>query len=235
MSPNAPRPVGLSRSAKMNKIAKITSDDKPRHGNTKVAREDWLRAARNTLVNRGVAEVKILTLATELDVARSSFYAYFTDRADLQDALLDEWEARNTRCIVEKCAQPSDSIAQAVCAFFECFIDPTLFDQGLDFAVREWSRRSKTVRAKIDTADSARIAALTATFARHGFDAEQADARARIVYFMQLGYHALEVKEPMEARMARLKPYLIGFTGLVPSDADVAAFTTRASALEAGR
>ena len=219
----------------MTKTQTQEPDTKPRHGNTKVSRDDWLRAARNTLVHKGVGEVKILTLATELNVARSSFYAYFTDRADLKEALLEDWEARNTRCIVEKCAQPSDSIAQAVCAFFECFIDPALFDQGLDFAVREWSRRSKTVRAKIDTADRARIAALTATFARHGFDSEQADARARIVYFMQLGYNALEVKEPMALRMARLRPYLMGFTGEVPSDADVAAFTARATALEAGQ
>jgi len=73
------------------------------------------------------------------------------------------------------------------------------------------------------------------TFARHGFDSEQADARARIVYFMQLGYHALEVKEPMALRMARLRPYLMGFTGQVPSDADVAAFVARATALEAGQ
>lgn len=216
----------------MNKVTTIAPDEKPRHGNTKVSREDWLHAARNTLVNKGVGEVKILTLASELDVARSSFYAYFTDRAELMNALLDEWETRNTRCIVEKCAQPADSIAQAVCAFFECFIDPDLFDQGLDFAVREWSRRDNTVRAKIDAADRDRITALIALFARHGFDAEQADARARIVYFMQLGYHALEVKEPMAVRMARLRPYLLGFTGQVPSEADIAAFTARATALE---
>ncbi|MEL6640420.1 MAG: TetR/AcrR family transcriptional regulator [Pseudomonadota bacterium] len=208
--------------------------EKPRHGNTKVTREDWLQAARNVLVHQGVGEVKILALATELGVARSSFYAYFADRADLKAALLAEWEARNTRCIVEKCNQPKESIGDALCGFFECFIDPTLFDQGLDFAVREWSRRDVKVRAKIDAADHQRLAALTGVFVRHGFDDEEADARARIVYFMQLGYHALEVKEPMEVRMSRLRPYLKGFTGEEPSEAEIAAFQRRAMALEAG-
>ena len=154
--------------------------DKARHGNSKVTRDDWLRAARNALVTKGVGDVKILPLSNELSVARSSFYWHFQDRADLLDALLAEWEHRNTRCIVDKCGQPAGSIGEAVCNFFECFIDPALFDQGLDFAVREWSRRDESLRAKIDAADAQRIHAVTDLFARHGFDPVEADARARI-------------------------------------------------------
>lgn len=218
----------------MTEDATINAAQKGRHGNTKAAREDWLRAARDALVNKGAGEVKILTLAKELGVARSSFYWFFRDRADLERALLEDWENRNTRCIVEKCQQSAQSIGEAVCHFFECFIDPTLFDQGLDFAVREWSRRDVRLRRKIDAADAQRLAALIDLFARHGFDAAEADARARILYFMQLGYHALEVREPMEARMARLRGYLKGFTGEEASDALIARFSKRAQALEAG-
>ena len=53
--------------------------EKLRHGNAKATREDWLRAARDTLVAVGVVHVKILKLAAELDVSRSSFYWYFRD------------------------------------------------------------------------------------------------------------------------------------------------------------
>lgn len=206
--------------------------EKARHGNSKVTREDWLRAARDTLVTAGVGDVKILQLSTRLGVARSSFYWYFQDRADLLNALLQDWEARNTQCIINRCALPADSIGQAVCNFFECFVDPRLFDPGLDFAVREWARRDPAVRAKIDAADATRLTAIERLFLRHAYDPPEADARARILYFMQLGYHALDVAETLEVRMARIEGYLKGFTGQAAGADVIARF--RARALELG-
>ena len=205
--------------------------EKTRHGNSKVTREDWLRAARDTLVTAGVGDVKILSLSTRLGVARSSFYWYFQDRADLLGALLQDWEARNTQCIVTRCALPADGIGQAVCNFFECFVDTRLFDPGLDFAVREWSRRDPQVRAKIDAADATRLAAITGLFLRHAYDPHEADARARILYFMQLGYHALDVSETLEVRMGRIEGYLKGFTGEAPTAKVLAEFRARVSDL----
>ncbi|MEL7131482.1 MAG: TetR/AcrR family transcriptional regulator [Pseudomonadota bacterium] len=217
----------------MNEIPPLikSPEDKLRHGNSKVTREEWLLAARDTLVSKGASDVKILALSNQLGVSRSSFYWYFENRADLLNALLQEWEARNTQCIVEKCALDAESIAQSVCHFFECFIDPKLFDQGLDFAVREWSRRDRSIRAKIDEADRIRLEAVTVFFERHGYDTEEADARARILYFMQLGYHALDIKESFEMRMSRLDAYLLGFTGKKADPALVAGFRRLAFAV----
>lgn len=196
----------------------------PLSSHVKVTREDWLNAAKGVLISHGAADVKVLSLSQKLGVSRSSFYWYFKNRKDLLRALLADWEARNTRSIVAKCEQPSDNVTQAVCNFFRCFIDEGLFDQGLDFAVREWSRRDKAVRKLIDVADAARIKAATDMFKRFGFEEKDADARARILYFMQLGYHALEVREPMELRMSRLEPYLKGFIGRDPNPQAMAEF-----------
>lgn len=197
---------------------------RPLTGHVKVTREDWLNLARNILVNDGVAEVKILVLANRLGVSRSSFYWYFTDRTDLLNSLLKEWETRNTAQIIDQCQMPAHSIAEAVCHFFLCFIDRTKFDQGLDFAVREWSRRDDALRARVDEADTSRIAAVTDMFVQHGYESHDADARARIVYFMQLGYHALEINEGLEARLSRVEPYLRGFTGREPEPDVIEAF-----------
>lgn len=205
----------------------MTADDEKRpHGNVKVTRAQWLKAARDTLVSKGASDVKILTLSNQLGVSRSSFYWCFENRSDLLKALLAEWEVRNTKCIVEKCQIKTESIEQSVCLFFECFIDPQLFDQRLDFAVREWSRRDPSVRAKIDEADALRLRAVTDVFIEHGYAPSEADVRARILYFMQLGYHALDVKEHFETRMARLEQYLLGFTGKAPDPRLIARFRT---------
>ena len=110
-------------------------------GHIKVTRDDWLNAARAALIADGVDAVKVLALAIELDVSRSSFYWYFKNRDELLAALLDHWEERNTQSIVRQCALEAGCISEGACTFFRCFIDPRLFDRGLDFAVRAWARQ----------------------------------------------------------------------------------------------
>lgn len=189
----------------------------PLVGNIKVTREDWLNLARDTLVHEGVGELKILGLSARMNVSRSSFYWYFENRADLLESLLDEWEARNTQTIVAHCAQTAADINWAVCNFFRCFIDPRSFDRKLDFAIREWARRDERVNGLIEVADQTRLAAVTAMFSDHGYEDQEADARARILYFMQIGYHAVEMRETMQERMSRVENFLKGFTGQTPS------------------
>lgn len=194
-------------------------------GHIKVTRDEWLEAAKSALISNGVDTVKVLPLAAQLDVSRSSFYWYFKNREALLAALLDHWEERNTLSIVRQTALAAPCINTAACNFFRCFIDPALFDRGLDFAVRSWARQDDAVRLRIDAADAARLQALEAMFGRHGSSNSEAEWRARMIYFMQLGYHALEVQETMDVRMRRLPGYLEGFTGQVPSQAVIDDFT----------
>ena len=201
----------------------------PLIGHVKVTRDDWLNAARDVLVTEGVAQVKILPLGTRLGVSRSSFYWYFKNREDLLSALLAEWEDRNTARLVAQCTAPSANITEALCNFFRCFVDASQFDTGLDFAVREWARRDKALRARVDEADQARLRAVARMYERHGYTASDADTRARILYYMQLGYHALEVQEPMALRMSRVERYIEGFTGQQADAKSLADFTRFAS------
>lgn len=203
----------------------------PLVGHVKVTRADWLNMARATLISHGVAEVKIQPLARRLAVSRSSFYWYFDSRNDLLAALLDDWEDRNIDAVTKACAEPAATVTEALCHVFKCFVDPRLFDPGLDFAVREWARRDTGLRARIDRADATRLAALTALFERHAYPPAEADIRARIVYFQQLGYHALELNESLADRMSRLEGYLKGFTGQTPKPEEVAAFQAFAEGL----
>lgn len=188
-------------------------------GNVKVTRDDWLAAAMAVLVDAGVEQVKILTLSERLGVSRSSFYWYFEDRQHLLDDLLDVWNRSNTGVIQGHCALPSATIAEAVLNLFRCFVGVDAFDHRLDFAIREWARRSVDVRRVVDEADAARLAAIAQIYARHGFAAAEADTRARILYYMQIGYYAMELNEPLEERLGRVGGYVAGFTG-VPATSD---------------
>jgi AcrR family transcriptional regulator len=190
-------------------------------GNTKVTRQDWLNVAMDVLVSDGVEQVKVLTLGDRLNVSRSSFYWYFKSRQDLLDALLDHWQQTNTAALVRQAQAPADSITAAVCNVFRCFVDDQLFNTRLDFAVREWARRSGPVRRVLDISDEKRLKALTAMFARYGYEPEEAATRARVLYYMQIGYNLAELNEPLEDRLKLVPAYLLVFTGREPAGAEV--------------
>lgn len=189
-----------------------------------MTKADWIQLALKWLLSDGIEQVKVLPLSEKLGVSRSSFYWYFSSRQDLLDQLLAHWRNTNTLAIIERAQRPSDTIIRAVLNVFECWADEKLFSPRLDFAVREWARRSTEVRQAIHAADDDRVNAIKDMYVRHGYDAEEALIRARVLYFMQIGFYVLEVKEPMEVKLGHLVAYLKSFTGLQPSDADVADF-----------
>lgn len=193
-------------------------------GNVKVTREDWLNLALDALISEGVEGVRILALGQRLGVSRSSFYWYFKSRQDLLGDLLEYWRNRNTRVIVERGARPSATITQAVLNLFECWVDDALFDPRLDFAIRAWARQSAEVHAIVDAADDARVEAIRGMFTRHGYAEPEAFVRARVLYFVQIGYYSLEIVEPMSNRLSLVPAYVKTHTGKDPSDSEMAVF-----------
>jgi AcrR family transcriptional regulator len=198
--------------------------------NVKATRDDWLDLALSTLAVDGVNHVTVLSLSERLGVSRSSFYWYFKNRAELLDALLDRWECLNTRSIVAHAEQPAATVNEAVCNVFRCWVNPLIFSPRLDFAVREWARRSSDVRKALDRSDRMRTEAVKALFVRFGHENKDAFVRARVLYYMQIGYYALDLREPIEARLNLTPHYLKAFTGVDPSQAEIDSFRAYAMA-----
>jgi AcrR family transcriptional regulator len=188
-------------------------DKDPLIGNIKVTRQDWLNVAMDVLISEGVEQVKVLALSDRLGVSRSSFYWYFKSRQDLLDALLGEWDRTNTAALIAQANAPSETITGAVCNVFHCVIDPEVFNTSLDFAVRAWARGSGKVRRVLDRSNAARLAALSDMFLRYGYAQIEAETRARILYFTQIGYDDADLHETMEERNKLVPMYLLGFTG----------------------
>ena len=190
---------------------------------TKATREDWLAAAMEVLISGGEEQVKVLPLADHLGVSRSSFYWYFNSRRELLDQLLAHWRATNTSAIIAHADLGAPTIGAAVCNVWRAMIDPEVFHNPLDFAVREWGRRAAPVRRVVEQSDTARIEAIAAMFARFGYGETEALARARTLYYMQIGYNDAELQEPMEDRLRMVPYYILTFTGrpAAPGDADL--------------
>jgi len=177
-------------------------------------RFDWLLKALEIFIDEGIDAVRITRLADELGVTRGSFYWHFSNREDLIEALVEYWKDRNTDSVIDS-VKDANSLSDGIFSFFETCLDTRLFDPRLDLAIREWARRSPEIREQLDIADNTRIEALTKFFQRFDYPMPEAFIRARVLYFAQIGFYALDVREPLETRIGYSEAYFLSFTGQI--------------------
>lgn len=207
----------------------------PVYPQTKVTADDWIAAAKRTLIEAGEESVRILSLAQKLDVSRASFYWYFGSRDDLLETLLSLWHEKNTRGIVDQARRAADTIGSAILNLFECWVDESLFEPRLDFAIREWARRSPEVRTLLRSSDDERLGAIEEMFARYGFAEEDAKVRARVIYLEQIGHYSLGIEETQETKLGMLAAYIRAFSGTELEPSEKQRFATFVERLDANR
>ncbi|MCT7378072.1 TetR/AcrR family transcriptional regulator [Chelativorans salis] len=191
------------------------------------SRDVWLQAAKRAFLETGLDAVKIQPLATSLKISRTSFYWFFKDRNALLDALLEQWETKNTGAFVAACESYAETITEAVLNLITVFYDEEVFEPQLDFAVRGWAHQSDSVMARVNLMDERRLAAIRDMFVRFGFASDDADVRARTVYLVQIGYISMQVQESVATRMSRVRRYVEIYTGRPPTQGEVDRFHAR--------
>ena len=177
-----------------------------------LGRADWLASALELLIAEGIDAVQITRLARTLDVTRGSFYWHFQSRTDLLSAMLKEWKAANGKFFNEIFSR-CDSLDESILAFFSIWVDESRFSPELDQAVRDWARLDSQVLKKVRKEDNKRLKDIARLFRRFDYSAEEADVRARILYFSQVGYTAINLGEAMNERLALLASYFTAYTG----------------------
>ena len=156
--------------------------------------------------------MRITRLADDLGVTRGSFYWHFRNRRDLLHGLVSYWKDKNTAAITDSIAH-AVSLDDGILRFFETCVDDTRFDPRLDLALREWARRSATIRELVDNEDEARIEALRGFYRRFDYPMPQALIRARVLYYSQIGFYALGTRDSLETRLSYTEAYFEAFTG----------------------
>jgi AcrR family transcriptional regulator len=194
----------------MNTLEILTEPaPKPRLG-----RSDWLRAAMLCLMEEGIDSVQITRLATSIGASRGSFYWHFKSRQELLDGMLDEWFAVNGKRI-KQVLEHADSLDRGVLSFFAVWTNSNNFNSPLEQAVRDWARLDGRVLKVVRDEDANRIAVIAALFERFDYLPQDAVVRARVLYFAQVGYFAMNPEEVIEERMSMLDDYFFAFTGRV--------------------
>ncbi len=189
--------------------------------------DGWLEAAYDALLEGGVDAVKILPLAKQLKLSRTSFYWFFRDREELLAALIARWRDKNTGNLIRQAEAYAESIAEATLNVFDCWLDRNLFDAKFEFAIRSWALQSEEILKEVQAADNARLAALGRMFERFGHEPVAADVRARTLYLVQIGYISMQTEEDLELRLKRIPEYVSIFTGTAPEPREMDRFLAR--------
>ncbi len=177
-----------------------------------LGKADWISAALECLVHEGIDAVQITRLAKAIGVSRGSFYWHFADRQNLLDSMLEEWNAANLP-VIERELATAASLSEGVLGFFAIWETNQQFSAQLDHAVRDWARLDKDVLDLVRQEDAQRIETIATMFKRFGFEPNEAVVRARVLYFAQVGYHAMNVEDSMAERLNMLEHYYLTFTG----------------------
>jgi AcrR family transcriptional regulator len=193
----------MFKSAHRRQLARempLITKKKPRQ----LSREDWTEAARKQLVAAGIEEVKVDRLARKMKVTRGSFYWHFKNRKDLLDSVLRVWEAHKERELEQTRAQWATMGPLEVVRIW-LSEDPTY--PAFDIAIRFWAWKAPAVAKIVSAIDDRWIAFLAEQFFREGQSMRLSVARARLIYWQQIGYYAMKFEEPMQERLAYMPYY----------------------------
>jgi AcrR family transcriptional regulator len=175
--------------------------------------QDWIDAAKRMLIRDGVGALKVDRLAKECNVTRGGFYWRFKSREDLLDRLLDEWKRANTAIFLQVLDSDEPAGVRLQNATL-LWLREDQFDPAFDAAVRAWATSSADVAAVVREIDDVRIEAFHRVFLDAGYVGNEALVRARVMYFQQVGYYTLGIKDPSERRYDLLADYYRLLTGL---------------------
>jgi AcrR family transcriptional regulator len=174
-----------------------------------LAREDWIHAARDELIGKGINAVKVGRIARNLRVTRGSFYWHFSSHQELLRALLQLWETSNTRPFEEALNREGACVGhQEFFSIINLYVEEDTYNPAFDTAVRNWACTSKSAASAVRRVDIRRIDILHRVFTDLGYSDPEALVRARITYFHQVGYYAIAMQEDPEVRRSLVPVYI---------------------------
>lgn len=170
--------------------------------------QDWIEAAQRTLVDEGIAGLKVDRLANRLGVTRGGFYHNFKDRDEFFEQIIRHWE-KSCRFLPDDPPppRPGDAV-EWLDRMIGRLIESDGYDYRFDLAVREWARADKRAEWAVERADRERLDTLQKFFEAIGCDKEHAAIRARVFYYHQIGYYAIGVRQSIAERRRNAELYM---------------------------
>lgn len=168
--------------------------------------DDWIQAGYALLADEGLRALKIDRLCNRMGVTKGSFYWHFTDMAGYRGALVEAWgqqrgeEHQIYRQIVD--LAPRERLSRMIATL----VTPRHWK--LERAMREWARTDESVAAGVDAADRRVLRQVRQAFVDLGFDAEEAELRARTTFAAGIGFLHIAGAKPHPLAAAQRERFL---------------------------
>ena len=169
--------------------------------------DDWLQAGYATIADEGLHTLKLDRLCSRLNVTKGSFYWHFTDMAAYRQALIESWAhlKDDERREIEQLGdtEPRERVSHMMASL----IRPRHWT--LERAMREWARSDDTIAAAVQAADRRLLTQLRQAFRDYGFDADEADLRARTTFAAGIGLLHLSGSTPRRQEREKFLDFLL--------------------------
>jgi len=189
--------------------------------NTRLTRDDWIRAAMDTLIEKSIDGVRVEVLAEDLKITKGSFYSHFSNRKELLDAVIADWTNTATSAVIERLDSGEKAPVERLRTLFHLSQTklPNAPGGALELAIRAWARRDKAVNKAVQAIDKQRTDYVASLFTQVGFRKTEARARAVMYYTYLAGHNILaQTGEPEPAAIYRAVEELI-LAGTAPAAA----------------
>jgi AcrR family transcriptional regulator len=151
-------------------------------------RQMWIEAGLKEIGRSGVEGVRVEVLAARLGITKGGFYRRFKDRRALLDVLLERWQ-RGRIAAIEKQTELAGGRAgerlKSLIRLYSERLNPEAMT--IELAIRQWARSDATASAAVESVDAARLSNVAQLYRGLGWSAEEARARAVLLYAFIFG------------------------------------------------
>jgi AcrR family transcriptional regulator len=151
---------------------------------TRLSAGDWIAAAMEAIVERGVGAVAVEPLAVQLRATKGSFYHHFPNRDALVVAALEEWERSQTEAVIERLDLIPDPGERLRAVLAAAFADRP---GGMRDAALLASATLPLVKPIVQRVTARRLRYFTDRYVELGFPKPRARRRAVMLYLSYIG------------------------------------------------
>jgi len=193
---------------------------------SRLSKDDWLKAARMALIERGIGGVRVEVLARSLGVTKGSFYWHFPHRAALMEGLLREWEDEADLLIGALGGSGTEGLRTLVPQLAANVLASERGEVPSDAAIFAWAAIDPLIRERVDAAEEERVALLATLIGGR--------QKAELAYMAYLGFILRRRHSPNPQRAFALIGDLLLSLGGIQARPDEATSETNELATENG-
>jgi AcrR family transcriptional regulator len=172
-----------------------------------LSRQDWIVAGRQVLIDKGIAGIRLRALSESLGATTGAFYWQYRRLEDLLEDIRQDWARGNTDPFTRAIETAGPSGMRQYLAYVRTLVLGNEFNPRYDNAIRDWAHSDPRTAKVLREIEVFRINQLRAVFEAMGFSGRAALIRARVTYFHQAGYNAMQISETLEERLQNIPYY----------------------------